>query len=63
MSLLVENFLPAYRPDKSTGTPHGFFTVFAIYFPAATGIMAGANISGDLIDPQRAIPLYVSSIM
>uniref|UniRef100_A0A915CQI4 Solute carrier family 12 member 9 n=1 Tax=Ditylenchus dipsaci TaxID=166011 RepID=A0A915CQI4_9BILA len=48
---MKENFLPSFRDG------HNFFSVFSIYFPAATGIMAGANISGDLTDPQRAIPL------
>uniref|UniRef100_A0A8C5Q2X3 Solute carrier family 12 member 1 n=1 Tax=Leptobrachium leishanense TaxID=445787 RepID=A0A8C5Q2X3_9ANUR len=49
-SIFAENFGPDFRNGE------GFFSVFAIFFPAATGILAGANISGDLADPQGAIP-------
>ncbi|XP_057176381.1 solute carrier family 12 member 2 isoform X3 [Triplophysa rosa] len=47
--ILAENFGPDFRGET-------FFSVFSIFFPAATGILAGANISGDLADPQMAIP-------
>jgi len=33
-----------------------FFIVFAIVFPAFTGLTAGVSLSGDLKDPARAIP-------
>ncbi|XP_066097556.1 solute carrier family 12 member 8 isoform X1 [Saccopteryx bilineata] len=49
--LLWNNALPDYSPGES------FFTVFGVFFPAATGVMAGFNMGGDLRDPPASIPL------
>lgn len=39
--------------DSSTG----FVMLCAIYFPSVTGILTGANLSGDLRNPQHSIPI------
>ena len=41
--------------------PDAFMLVFAIVFPAFTGMTAGVGLSGDLAQPRKSIPLGIIS--
>ena len=55
-TVFVQNMQSNYHNYKDPDNTPSFFSVFGVFFPAVTGIVAGANLSGDLKDPATAIP-------
>ncbi|KAG8238411.1 hypothetical protein J437_LFUL011588 [Ladona fulva] len=51
---LTGNFANNTFPGYQDG--YNWFTVFGVFFPTVTGVMAGINMSGDLRHPSRDIP-------
>jgi amino acid transporter len=50
---------PTTSPFSKVQDAEPFVYVFAIVFPAFTGIIAGLGLSGDLENPRRSIPLGI----
>lgn len=58
-TIFRRNFLPHFTQGAAGSvldTPETFRNLFGIFFPATSGIYAGASMSGELKDPSGSIP-------
>ncbi len=53
----TESFISEESTHTVFGNFDNFFVVFAIIFPAFTGMTAGVGLSGDLRNPGKSIPI------
>jgi len=63
VAISIASFFLGKAPDFSAmhlsseySAGYDFWSVFAVFFPAVTGILSGVSMSGDLRDPAKSIP-------
>jgi amino acid transporter len=63
VSFFLGGDIPAPTEPLAPVSSVPFWAIFAVFFPAATGIEAGVAMSGNLRDPKRSLPIGTISII